>query len=82
VQVPHRETIYNRLRDRGIYSQVHYIPVCDQPYYVSRYGRVAMPRARAYYEKALSLPMYPSLSEADQAFVISSVLELTAGRKA
>jgi UDP-4-amino-4,6-dideoxy-N-acetyl-beta-L-altrosamine transaminase len=75
VQVKERLKLYNFLRERGIFTQVHYIPVCDQPYYVDRYGRAEVPIARAYYGKSLSLPMYPSMTNADVQRVINAVLE-------
>ena len=41
------------LREKGIGTQVHYIPVHRQPYYVERYGKVALPGADAYYARCL-----------------------------
>ena len=52
---------------QGIGSQVHYIPVYRQPYYVKRYGidPAAFPQAERYYHDCLSLPFYPALTDED-----------------
>lgn len=60
-----RETVMERLRAEGIGTQVHYIPVHSQPYYAARYGRVHLPGAQAYYDRTLSLPLFPAMDEAD-----------------
>ncbi len=73
IQVEDRFGLYNYLREYGVYAQVHYIPVHQQPYYVERYGEVTLPETDLYYSKTLSLPMFPSLSRSDQDFVISKV---------
>lgn len=76
IQVDHREKVYDTLRENGIYSQIHYVPVHHMPYYQKLgYKKGSMPIAEAYYEKCLSLPMYPSLTEEEQLFVIEKVLE-------
>ena len=67
VEVPARGEIYQRLRRRGIGVQVHYIPVHLHPYYRDLLGTRPgdFPRAEAYYERALSLPLFPSLRDED-----------------
>ena len=59
-----RETFMGRLRDEGIGTQVHYIPVHTQPYYKERYGFTEgqFPEAERYYREAVSIPLHPSLS--------------------
>jgi perosamine synthetase len=69
-----RGTLMGALKDRGIGTQVHYIPVCDQPYYAAR-GNWHCPRARRFYESELSLPMYSALTDADVERVIAGVSE-------
>jgi perosamine synthetase len=63
------------LKSRGVGTQVHYIPVCDQPYYASR-AASECPHARRFYARELSLPMYPALTDADVERVISAVSEV------
>jgi dTDP-4-amino-4,6-dideoxygalactose transaminase len=76
IQVTNRKKLYDYLRDKDIYCQVHYIPVHTFPYYRSL-GFVPgdFPIAEAYYEHCLSLPMYPTLSDNDQGYVIKSIIE-------
>ncbi len=60
-----RATVMNRLRDRGIGTQVHYLPVHLQPYYAKRYSKHSLPGAAAYYERCLSLPLFARMEETD-----------------
>jgi UDP-4-amino-4,6-dideoxy-N-acetyl-beta-L-altrosamine transaminase len=60
-----RARVMRELRDRGIGTQVHYIPVHLQPYYRQRCGDISLPGALAYYSRCLSLPFYPAMSDAD-----------------
>jgi UDP-4-amino-4,6-dideoxy-N-acetyl-beta-L-altrosamine transaminase len=60
-----REGVMARLKQRGVGSQVHYIPVHTQPYYRALYGDADLPGARAYYDKTLSLPLYPEMRQTD-----------------
>jgi len=72
VAADRRKEIFGRLRDLGILVNVHYIPVHLQPYYAQLGFRPGMfPLAEAYYERALTLPMYASLEQNDQEHVIS-----------
>lgn len=76
IQVPDRLGLYDYLRSQGIYAQVHYIPLHLQPYYRQfGYKEGDMPVVEEYYQHCLSLPMFPTLKDEEQDFVISSVLE-------
>jgi dTDP-4-amino-4,6-dideoxygalactose transaminase len=68
-----RATVMRRLRERGIGTQVHYLPVHRQPYYRERYGSLSLPGADAYYARVLSLPLYPTMSEADVDRVVEAL---------
>lgn len=75
-----RATTMRRLREAGIGTQVHYIPIHLQPYYRRHCGTGPgdFPAAEAYYARALSLPMYPDLSDDDcerVVFTLKDVLE-------
>ena len=62
------------LRARGILTQVHYIPVPSQPYYVDRgTDPSAYPGAQAYYARALSVPLYPAMTDADVDRVVEAL---------
>lgn len=71
-----RKELYDYLRNKNIFCQVHYIPVHTMPYY-SQFGwrKGDFPVAESYYSQCLSLPMYPSLSDEQQDYVIQSILE-------
>lgn len=71
-----RYHLYNYLRDNDIGVNVHYIPVHLHPYYKSLGFSVGdFPEAERYYEKAISLPLFPQLSHTDQDYIIKSVRE-------
>jgi perosamine synthetase len=73
-----RTQVMAELRRRGIGTQVLYIPVYLQPWYRRQYGYAVgkCPAAEAYYEQALSLPLYPALSATDVQRVIIAMREV------
>lgn len=73
-----RTQVMQELRDKGIGTQVHYIPVPTQPFYKETYGykNGDYPVAEKYYEQELSLPLYPGLSDEDVNSVIKAVKEV------
>ena len=76
IEVEDRLGIYNHLRAKNIFAQIHYIPCHLMPYY-KEYGwkEGDMSSSEAYYSKCISLPMYPTLSNIEQEFVINNILE-------
>lgn len=74
-----RAQVMDDLRRQGIGTQVHYIPVAEQPYYRDRYGPQHLPGAASYFARCLSLPLYPSLDQDDQGRVIAAINRLAAG---
>ncbi|MGM9489815.1 UDP-4-amino-4,6-dideoxy-N-acetyl-beta-L-altrosamine transaminase [Ideonella sp. YS5] len=71
---PPRRVVFDRLRAAGIGVNVHYIPVHWQPYYRALgFRRGDFPQAEAHYADAISLPMFPLLSEAAQDEVVAAV---------
>ena len=72
-----RHNLFNALRNAGVMVNVHYIPIHMQPFY-SRMGfkEGDFPNAEAYYCRTLSLPLYASLTEVDQDYVISNLRSL------
>jgi UDP-4-amino-4,6-dideoxy-N-acetyl-beta-L-altrosamine transaminase len=74
IRSKNRLGMYNYLRKKNIFCQVHYIPVHLMPYY-KQFGwkEGDMPVAEKYYEQCLSLPMYPTLSIAEQEYVIDQI---------
>ena len=81
IEVADRRGLYDYLREHHIYAQVHYVPVHTMPYYQDiGYEEADLHRAEQYYAGALSLPMYPTLTEKEQDFVIERVTEFIDGR--
>lgn len=61
-----RREIFDEMRGMNIGVHVHYIPVYWQPYYKGLgYGRGICPVAEAWYEQAMTLPIYPGMLEED-----------------
>ncbi|MBT9394474.1 UDP-4-amino-4,6-dideoxy-N-acetyl-beta-L-altrosamine transaminase [Hymenobacter sp. NST-14] len=76
VRVADRKGLYDFLRTRQIFAQVHYIPVHTMPYYQGLGWQPGdFPQAEAYYAECLSLPLFPSLTDAEQDYVVASVRE-------
>ncbi len=77
----HRHRFFERLLEAGISPQVHYIPVHTQPYYQARLGYApgSFPIAEDTYSRCVSLPLYPSMSEADVSRVIDAVCAILSG---
>lgn len=78
-----RREVFDALREAGIGVNVHYIPVNTQPYYKEYYKKhnMDMPECKnalEYYERAISLPMYPELTLEQQEYVIKTLLNILA----
>lgn len=83
IRVPadERRRIFEALRADGIGVNVHYVPVYRHPYYRRRFpDPPPCPEAERYYAEAITLPLFPDLSERDQDVVIEAVRQRTAGR--
>ena len=74
-----KQEIFNKMRDKGISLNVHYIPVHTQPYY-ERLGfkRGDFPVSERYYEEVFTLPLYYGLSDDKQDFIVKSLSEIFA----
>ena len=71
----HRE-VFKALRDSNIGVNLHYIPVHTQPYYRKMgFSLGDFPEAEKYYTEAISLPMYPDLSDKELGYIRSSLTE-------
>ncbi|MFS1161548.1 DegT/DnrJ/EryC1/StrS family aminotransferase, partial [Aeromonas salmonicida] len=74
IQVAERDPVFARLRAAGIGVNVHYIPIPAQPYYRSLgQNPAAYPGAHAYYQDAISLPLFPTLSHSEQEQVVHAL---------
>lgn len=74
LEVEDRLGLYNFLRTKNIFAQIHYIPCHLMPYY-REFGWKEGDRLQAeqYYKHCISLPMYPTLTEAEQEYVIEEI---------
>ncbi len=69
--------LFNKMREKNIGLQLHYIPINKQPYYKSLgYGDESTPKMDKYYEECFSLPMYPKMIDEEQEYVIKSLFEV------
>ena len=76
ILVENRRGLYEFLRTKNILAQVHYVPVPRMPYYEKLGWRAGdFPHAEAYYARCLSLPLYPTLTGEEQAYVVACVRE-------
>lgn len=72
-----RAQVVAALRELGILTQVHYIPVPAQPYYTDRGADPSRyPGALAYYASVLSLPMFPAMRDADVDRVVEALTQV------
>ena len=76
IQVPDRKGLYDFLHENGIYAQVHYVPLHLMPYYQHLANKKGdLPVVEEYYDHCLSLPMYPTLTDEEQSYVIEKVIK-------
>ena len=75
IEVEQRKKMYEYLKSNNIFAQIHYIPVHTLPYYKNiGYDEANLYNAENYYSNCISLPMFPTLSDKEQEFVIEKVL--------
>ncbi|WP_179009413.1 UDP-4-amino-4,6-dideoxy-N-acetyl-beta-L-altrosamine transaminase [Winogradskyella forsetii] len=74
IEVEDRLGLYNHLRSKNIYAQIHYIPCHLMPYY-KQFGwkEGDFPHSENYYKRCISLPMYPTLTDVEQDYVIKEI---------
>ena len=76
IEVKDRKGLYDYLRLQNIFAQIHYIPVHTLPYYKNiGYEGSDLVNAEKYYENCISLPMYPTLTNEEQSFVIDEIFK-------
>lgn len=72
-----RKALFDALRGAGIGVNMHYLPVYRQPYYAARgFPQDQCPVADDYYARAISIPLYATLTESDQQTVIATLTAL------
>lgn len=70
VRVDDRHRVYERLRAAGVGVQVHYVPIYQHPHFAPFADAAAFPITERTYDRLLSLPLFPDLTEADQDAVV------------
>lgn len=76
IEVKDRLGLYNFLREKNIFCQIHYIPCHLMPYYKNQGWRDgSLPKAEHYYKNCISLPIFPTLSNKEQEYIIQTILE-------
>jgi dTDP-4-amino-4,6-dideoxygalactose transaminase len=77
----HRDRVIEELRQRGIGTSVHFIPLHLHPYYQRMWGYRPgeFPVAEDYFDRCISLPIYPSLTDEDLHRVIEALHDIADG---
>lgn len=69
-----QKDIFERLRSFGIIVNLHYIPIYRHPFFEAMgFSREEFPEAEAYYAEAITLPIYPALSDEQQTEVVERI---------
>ena len=74
VEKEEHNKLFHTLREKNIFVNLHYIPVHTQPFYQKlgfKWGD--FPNSEEYYQRAISLPIFPSLKDAEQNYVIETL---------
>ena len=81
LKIGNRDELHRKLKEKGISTSVHFIPIHKHPYYKSRFTLINenYPVANLVFEQSLSLPIYPGLGESEVEYIIKYVLEYAEG---
>jgi dTDP-4-amino-4,6-dideoxygalactose transaminase len=75
IQTPRRRALYDYLKTKQIYTQVHYVPLHLQPLFAGLGWQAGhLPHTEAYYAHCLSIPMYATLQPEQQQYVIDCIM--------
>ena len=75
-----KKEIFSKMREKGLGVQVHFIPVYLQPYYRSLgYKKGSCPLAEDFYQKEISIPIYPSMTNKEVEYVIETIFGIFEG---
>jgi len=74
IEAENRNGLYEHLRTNNIFAQIHYVPVHLMPYY-KQFGwkEGDLPNAEKYYANCISLPMFPTLTDKEQNYIINTI---------
>lgn len=80
IETENRKELYDFLHSKGVFVQIHYIPIHTMPYYKKiGYEGADLINSENYYANCISLPMYPTLSNKEQDFVIELINQFFSG---
>ncbi|MBW7569601.1 MAG: UDP-4-amino-4,6-dideoxy-N-acetyl-beta-L-altrosamine transaminase [Succinivibrio sp.] len=71
-----RDYLFNALRDKGIFVQIHYLPIYRHPYYQSLKNYPPLEGAEYFFSHTISIPLYPNMTKVDQQMVSACILKL------
>ena len=73
-----RKKIFEALKKEGLGVQVHYLPIHLQPFYQKKYGSRPedFPVAKRYYERAITLPLFPKMTDGEVRYVVETVKKI------
>ena len=75
IEVKERYDLYNYLRKSNIFCQIHYFPIHLMPYYKKKYNYRSLKFSEKFYNKCISLPIYPSLTSKEQNYIIKKIIK-------
>ena len=77
IKIGNRDELHQKLKEKGISTSVHFIPIHKHPYYKKIFSLTNedYPVANLVFEQSLSLPIYPGLGEIEIEYIIKYVLE-------
>ena len=77
IKIGNRDELHQKLKEKGISTSVHFIPIHKHPYYKNRFSLINenYPVANLVFEQSLSLPIYPGLGESEVEYIIKYVLD-------
>ena len=76
IEIANRKGLYDFLKTKQIFAQVHYIPVHRMPYYEGLGWKAGdFPLVESYYEHCLSIPLFPALTDEEQDYVVACIAE-------
>tara|TARA_B100001094_G_scaffold128431_1_gene124485 strand:- start:1272 stop:2480 length:1209 start_codon:yes stop_codon:yes gene_type:complete len=70
-----RDKAHLFLKERGIHSQIHYVPIYRHPYYERHFDKVRFPGAETFYESCLSIPLFPKMTDSEQDRVVETLAD-------
>lgn len=71
-----RDQIFNALRDKGIFVQIHYLPIYRHPYYQGIKNYPPLEGAEYFFSHTISIPLYPKLTKVDQQMVSACIQKI------